>query len=157
MGYTTTFTGHLSFNKKPSKALKAYINNFSKSRRMKRDINKIKQSDANWQKNCFKGKLGTEGEYYIGNDENSIVNYNMPPSTQPSLWCDWIINDEDELVWDGIEKFYNYKEWMEYLIENFFEGDEYVLNGEIEFQGEYKEDHGFIVVKDNQVEIKTDN
>ena len=85
MGYTTTFTGHLSFNKKPSKALKAFINNFSKSRRMKRDVNEIKQSDANWQNNCFKGKLGIEGEYYIGKDENSVVNYNCPPSTQPSL------------------------------------------------------------------------
>ena len=123
---------------------------------MKRDVNKIKESDTNWQNNYFKGKLGIEGEYYIGKDENSVVNYNCPPSTQPSLWCDWIINDEDELVWDGIEKFYNYKEWLEYLIKNFFEGDGYILNGEIEFQGEFEEDHGFIVVKDNHVDIKRD-
>ena len=156
MGYTTTLTGHLSFNKKPNNELKKYINNFSKSRRMKRDVNKIKELDANWQNNCFKGKLGLEGEYYISKDENSVINYNCPPSTQPSLWCDWIINDKDELVWDGIEKFYNYKEWLEYLIKNFFEGDGYILNGEIEFQGEYEEDHGFIVVKDNHVEIKMD-
>ena len=156
MGYATTFTGHFNFNKKPNNALKEYINDFSKSRRMKRDVNKIKESDANCKNNCFKGKLGIEGEYYISKDENSDVNYNCPPSIQPSLWCDWIINDEHQLVWDGIEKFYNYKEWHEYLISNFFEGDEYILNGEIEFKGEYEEDHGFIVVENNHVEIKMD-
>ena len=156
MGYTTTFTGHLNFNKKPNNALKKYINNFSKSRRMKRNANKIKKFDSNWKNNGFKGKLGKEGEYYIGKDENSVIDNNCQPSTQPSLWCDWIINDNDELIWDGIEKFYNYKEWLEYLIANFFEGDGYILNGEIEFQGEYEEDHGFIVVKDNHVEIQKD-
>ena len=156
MGYTTNFTGHLNFNKKPTNALKEYINNFSKSRRMKRDINKIKELDANWQNNCFKGKLGIEGDYYIGKDENSVVDINCPPGNQPGLWCDWIINDDDKLVWNGVEKFYNYKEWLEYLIFHFLERDGYILNGEIEFQGEYEEDHGFIVVKDNYVEIKMD-
>ena len=120
---------------------------------MKRDVSKIKENDNEWEKNSFKGQLGTEGEYYIGKDENSIIDYNIPPSTQPELWCDWIINDNDELVWDGIEKFYSYKEWLIYLISNFFKPNNYILNGVIEFKGEYENDQGFIEVHDNNVHL----
>ena len=55
------------------------------------------------------------------------------------------------LKWDTGEKFYSYTEWLEYLIENFFERWGYILNGEVEFQGEDKSDKGIIVVKNNVV------
>ena len=55
---------------------------------------------------------------------------------------------------DGNEKFYEYEEWLRYLIKHFFEPSGYILNGEIEFQGEDYDDFGIIYVKDNVVTIK---
>ena len=157
MGYTTYFNGGLQFNKPVTRELRDYINAFSSTRRMKRDVDKIKEVYPDWKDMCFNGELGEEGEYFIGNDdfrqkETTITNYNYPPATQPSLWCQWIIFG-DELVWDEGEKFYNYVEWLEYLISNFFAPQGYVLNGEILFEGEDSEDFGTIVVTDNHVEV----
>lgn len=74
----------------------------------------------------------------------------------PGIWCDWIIDDDGELCWDGYEKFYEYSEWLEYLIKNFFEPEGYVLNGQVEFDGEEYGDSGFLVVEDNEVSMKYD-
>ena len=157
MGYTTYFNGGLKFNKPLTWELRDYINAFSSTRRMKRDVDKIKALYPDWKDMCFNGELGEEGEYFIGNDdfmqkETTIVNYNYPPATQPGLWCQWIIF-EDELVWDEGEKFYHYVEWLEYLIGHFFAPQGYKLNGEIFFRGEDSEDFGTIVVTDNHVEV----
>lgn len=72
---------------------------------------------------------------------------------QPGLWCQWIINDENELEWDNGEKFYNYIEWLKYLIEHFFEPWGVLLNGEIEWSGEEYDDKGVIRVTDNVIKI----
>lgn len=161
MGYTTEFYGSLKFNKPVTEELKNYINKFNETRRMARDPEKIKLNYPNWKEECFNGELGNEGEYFVGGKgfmgqdrDDSIINYNYPPIKQPGLWCQWIINGDDELVWDEGEKFYNYIEWLAYLISNFFEPLDYVLNGEIEFQGEDMEDFGTIVVTDNYINVE---
>ena len=161
MGYTTEFYGSLTFNKPVTDELKKYINKFNETRRMARDPEKIKLNYPNWKEECFNGELGNEGEYFVGGKgfmgqdrDDSIINYNYPPIKQPGLWCQWIINGDDELVWDEGEKFYNYIEWLAYLISNFFEPLDYVLNGEIEFQGEDMEDFGTIVVTDNYINVE---
>lgn len=69
-----------------------------------------------------------------------------------STWCHWIIED-GEVCWDGGEKFYNYIQWLEYLIGKYFEKWGIKLNGEVEFQGEYHEDRCLIVVVDNIVSV----
>ena len=161
MGYDTTFNGSLKFNKPVTDELKAYINWFSNIRHMRRDVNKIKELYPDWKNQCYKGNLGVDGAYFIGstgfmalNNDDSIIDYNKPPRCQPGLWCQWIINDAEELEWDGGEKFYNYVEWLEYFIENFFEPEGYVLNGTIEFQGEDEDDFGTIIVKCNNVTVE---
>lgn len=158
MGYTTEFNGTLKFNKPVTDELKAYINAFSDTRRMQRNNEKIKELFPNWKQRCFHGNLGQDGEYFVGGTgmcgqdrDDSIMQYNYPARTQPGLWCQWAINDDGELEWDGAEKFYNYVEWLEYLIDNFFIPDNYVLNGDIEWQGEDSEDFGIIHVVDNVV------
>lgn len=156
MGYTTDFYGSLEFNKPVAPWLINYINKFSESRRMKREPEKIKElHPASWGRLCFNGELGAEGEYYIGGHEDaSILDYNRPPAGQPGLWCQWVINEETGcLEWDGGEKFYAYEEWLNYLIDNFFEPLGYVLNGDIEWQGEESDDLGTIHVVDNIVEM----
>ena len=160
MGYTTDFNGTLKFNKEVTEELKNFINNFSNSRRMERNNEKIKEVFPDWENQCYKGNLGREGEYFIGGngfkgqgEDQSIINFNYPPITQPGLWCQWIINDNGELEWDGGEKFYCYVEWLEYLIENFFDPEGYILNGIIGYQGESFDDYGDIVVIDNDVTV----
>ena len=75
----------------------------------------------------------------------------------PGYWCQWVIgtddNGDEALVWDEGEKFYNYVEWLEYLIERFFKPEDYVLNGEVEYQGEDSDDFGVIKVVDNVVSV----
>ena len=161
MGYSTDFYGSVSFNKPIADELKNYINKFSATRRMKRDVEKIKKLFPDWDKNCFNGNLGVDGEYFVGGNgflgqdvDDSIVGYNAPPKTQPSLWCQWMIDDDGNLVWDGGDKFYNYAEWLVYLIDNFIAPSGYICNGEIEFQGEDMSDFGTIYVNDNVVTVK---
>ena len=155
MGYSTDFIGCFKFNKPVTIKLQSYINKFSYTRRMIRDNEKIKALYPDWQKKCFNGLLGVNGEYFIGDEcdnDKSIIDYN-DSGNQPGLWCQWIINDDEELVWDGGEKFYNYVEWLEYLIEHFFAPSGYVLSGEVKYQGEDYNDFGKIVVEDNMVQV----
>jgi hypothetical protein len=105
--------------------------------------------------------IGDEGEFFVGGDgfmgqdkDDSIKDYNYPPANQPGLWCQWIPNEEGtEIEWDGGEKFYDYVEWLEYLICKFLRPWGYTLNGEVEWQGEERIDVGKIVAEDNSLRI----
>jgi hypothetical protein len=159
MGYTTYFSGEFTFNKPVTEELKTYINKFSDTRRMMRDNSRIKKIYPDWRELCFNGDLGVDGAYFVGRDgfagqmnDDSIINYNNA-GNQPGLWCQWIINDRDELVWDGGEKCYNYVEWLQYLIKHFFAPLGYELNGTVDYEGEYPDDFGKIVVSDNFIKI----
>lgn len=159
MGYDTDFRGSFKFDKAVEPWLVEYVNKFCDSRRMKRDNEKIKELFPNWKDLCFNGELGTEGEYFIGgigfmgqDRDGSVLDNNRPAKTQPGLWCQWIVSEDGErLEWDGNEKFYDYEEWLRYLIDNFFTPLGYVLNGDVRWQGEDYDDFGTISVVDNEV------
>lgn len=86
---------------------------------------------------------------YLGGD---------PRKGQPDSYCQWVLCEDedgrDAIQWDGNEKFYEWKEWMEYICK-ILGKDGYVLNGRIAFQGEEVDDLGTLVVKDNVVFIET--
>jgi len=136
VGYTTEFEGSFSITPSLDIITKKFINKFSETRHVSRNIDP---------------KYGVEGEFYIHDDNSGIINSNLEPSTQPGLWCQWIINDYGRLKWDGGEKFYNYTEWLVYLIENFFAPHDYTLGGEVKYQGERSDDIGKIIVYKNIV------
>lgn len=144
MGYTTDFSGRFQLNKTLDETTKIFLKKFAETRRMKRTL---------------PPEYGVDGEFYVGgggsfgqDHEASIVDYNTPPRTQPGLWCQWIPTEDGNYIeWDGGEKFYDYVEWLEYLIKNFLAPKGYVLNGEVQWQGEDTDDVGRIVVKDNVV------
>lgn len=150
MGYSTDLFGTLKTNRQMTLDEKNFLTKFADTRRMARKVDT---------------KYGVEGEFYVdgsgmmGQDnEDNIINYNTPPKTQPSLWCQWVPTEDGRgIEWDGNEKFYKYVEWLQYLIDRVFpyileDGDEpLVLNGEIEWRGEEDDDIGRIVVKDNKV------
>ena len=101
MGYTTDFEGFITSFKPLPKKIEELINGISSTRRMARDIK----------------NYGIEGEFYIRNDKLGVIDTNKPPQTQPGLWCNWIYDSSNYRIrWNGTEKFYNYVEWLEYLL-----------------------------------------
>lgn len=155
MGYTTNFRGAFSFSRPLSKTELDFLTKFNGTRRMKRDVKKLTEVFG-------PGEYGTEGEYFVagsgfaGQDyDATIIDYNQPPMTQPGLWCQWTPNEDGtQLEWDGGEKFYNYVEWLQYLIENFFKPWGVQLNGEVEWRGEDWDDTGRISVSYNRVKAR---
>jgi hypothetical protein len=121
---------------------------------------------------------GQNGQSGHGTDK-SIIDYNVAPgqmvsqgmenfnkvwnanqarkdalTCQPGLWCSWEIEAEGEkLVWNGGEKFYDYINWLRYLIDRFFSKWGVLLNGEIHWTGEDSNDQGKIKVKNNVVKV----
>lgn len=159
MGYTTEFSGNLYTNKPVTDEFLNYINRFAAIRHMERDEEKVKLLYPDWAKHCFRyGELGNGGQYFVGGNgmeyaDKSVLNINGPAPGVPGLWCQWVMPTNCQLTWDGGEKFYDYFEWLEYLIEHFFAPSGYILNGEIAFQGEDIEDFGIISVKNNKANI----
>lgn len=163
MGYTTEFNGEFSLNKKLTKSRKEYLLKFAETRRMKRDSKKAEKLDDEIRRKVGL-PIGDDAEYFVGglgfhgqDMDESIVEYNSPPKSQPSLWCGWIPNDDGTAIeWNGREKFYSYIEWIQYLINNFLEPWGYVLNGTVEWRGEDWSDTGSIVISNNQFQVLED-
>jgi hypothetical protein len=158
MGYTTEFTGSFSLDRPLAPEHAKYLALFGSTRRMKRDAAKA----AGLPDPVREGAglpVGEEGGYFVGGKgyagqdvDASVVDGNNPPEGQPGLWCQWVPSgDGAGIEWSGVEKFYYYTEWLEYLIEHFLGRWGYVMNGEVEWQGEDSADVGKIVVTKNKV------
>lgn len=149
MGYTTDFNGKFKFNKQLDEEIYNLLVGLATTRRMKRQ--------------GLDPKYGYQGEFYFNKndfsnagqtEDTSIVDYNEPPDTQPSLWLQWIpTNDSMFLEWDGGEKFYSYIEWLEYLINKILAPHGYSLTGEVYWYGEDRDDNGIIEIVDNKISI----
>jgi len=158
MGYTTDFTGRFNLNKPLTPEHHAYLTQFSETRRMKRDASKTRERPDPIRE-AVDLAVGPEGAYFVGETGYAgqdrgpdILDHNKPPKGQPGLWCKWAPTEDGAgIEWNGMEKFYDYTEWLAYLIDHFLEPAGYVLNGEVEWQGEEPDDIGKLVVKDNQV------
>lgn len=142
MVYSTDFMGRLKLSRSATENERDYINLISDTRRMKRDVKKLMSLYNGKHGNPFaiedtpEAIYGEEGEYFTldnSDSDSSIIDYNCSPGEQPGLWCQWVITDDcSELEWNGGEKFYDYIEWLKYLIVHFFETWNIKLNGEIE-------------------------
>lgn len=144
MGYTTDFYGKFTLDRPLDEETKTFLQKLARTRRMARKL---------------PAEFGIEGEFYVdggglcGQDkESSVIDYNKPPCTQPGLWCQWTPSEDGTYIeWDGGEKFYCYVEWLQYIITRVLNPKNYLLNGEIDWQGEESDDFGKIVVVDNIV------
>jgi hypothetical protein len=162
MGYTTDFNGKFNLDKPLTPAHKNYLEKFAETRRMKRNRTKASQIE-DITRIAADLPIGKEGAYFVGakgmcgqDRDDSIVDYNTPPSGQPSLWCQWVPNNDGTAIeWDGGEKFYEYVDWIKYLIQHFIKPWGYTLNGEVEWFGESHDDRGLIVIDNNVVTTKT--
>lgn len=161
MGYTTDFYGQFEINPPLDQNQIEYLEKLSDTRRMKRDASKaaLLQDDV---REMVGLEVGEEGEYFVGgtglagqDEDDSILEYNAPPAAQPALWCQWIPAEEgSKLEWDGNEKFYNYVEWLEYIIQHFMKPWGRTLNGSVKFKGESFDDIGTIIIENNVVNVK---
>jgi hypothetical protein len=151
MGYTTDFFGRFDLDKPLSKDQAAYLVRFNETRHLQINVEEFLDADDPLRQ-AVGLPLGTEGEYFMGGDLHG--NGDLPPSTQPGLYCKWRPTDDGEgIEWDEAEKFYDYTEWLEYIINHFLKVWGYTLNGEVEWRGEDYDDVGKIYVKDNVVKI----
>lgn len=159
MGYTTDFLGDFSLDKDLDDNTKALIKGLSNTRRMSYDVNKL-ATHLNISVEDLKSKYGNNAEFYFPEYTPFpfpfyILDMNKPPANQPGLWCQWTYK-EGKIVWDGIEKFYFYIEWLVYIIKEILKPRGYTLNGEVFWQGEYANDKGEIKVINNVVYIYTE-
>lgn len=103
----------------------------------------------------WKGEDAPEGYLFnpVGQDSDvSVTDKNTPGGSCPGLWCQWRLDGSD-IVWDGGEKFYNYVEWLDWLIRFVFDPANIKFNGRIYWQGEEINDYGIIDVEDNKIDI----
>ncbi len=161
MGYTTSFEGKFNLDKPLSPNHRGYLKKFNETRRMGRDS--VKAAALPDPLRLAVGlPIGTQGAYFVGGTgfagqdrDDSIIDYNDSPKEQPGLWCQWTPNEDGTAIeWDEGEKFYNYVEWLQYLIQHFLKPWGYTLNGQVEWPGEEQGDIGKIVVTDNEVVVK---
>jgi len=158
MGYTTVFEGEFAVEPQLSPKHREYLLEFAGTRRMRRD-EALARLLPDVVREAVELPVGPEGGYFVGAGgvagqemDRSVLDYNRPPMGQPSLWCQWIPGYEGRVIhWDGGEKFYNYVEWLQYLVDNFLRPWGYRLNGEVEWSGEETRDVGRLVVRDNMV------
>lgn len=162
MGYNTEFYGSFELSEPLSFEHKNYLRKFADTRRMRRNesiLSKFKDPI----REAVGLPVGVEGEYFVGGTGNfgqdhdeSILDYNDQPRTQPCLWCQWVPSEDGtKIEWNGAEKFYGYIQWIEYLLKNFLIPWGYNLNGTVHWRGEEFGDDGKIVVKDNVVSVIT--
>jgi hypothetical protein len=164
MGYHTDFSGELSITPPLTKEQVAYIQKFNQTRRMARnELVAVKLKDE--VREAVGLPVGEQGAYFVGaggfagqSSDESVVNFNQPPKGQPSLWCQWTVSDDGTtLMWDEGEKFYNYVEWLDYLLHHFFIPWDRHLDGEIRWEGGDSDDRGTIYAKGWRIEAVADD
>ena len=151
MGYTTEFNGRFNLDKQLTDTDMEFLSKLASTRRMKRNV------DPEYG---VEGEFFVDGKGFMGQDHNdeTIIDYNNPPSTQPSLWCQWVpTSDRRGIEWDCGEKFYGYDEWLQYICDKILAPKGYILNGAVEFRGEDWVDAGLLICEDNKVRIQYNN
>jgi hypothetical protein len=163
MGYTTDFHGRFNLDRPLTPAHKAYLEAFAGSRRMARNAT-LAEKLPDPIRIAAGLPIGQDGAYYVGgkddgnfgqNKDSSVIDGNSSGRSMPGLWCQWVpTNDGAGIEWDGGEKFYEYQEWLGYLIANFLRPWGYVVNGTVTWEGEDSSDKGKLIVKDNTISHK---
>lgn len=162
MDYSITLSGQFKLDKTLDKATANLINGLAKTRRMKRNLEKLANKyEIDYQE--AKQKFGIDGEfYYDPNDfknygqtkDETIENFFSPPSTQPSIWCQWIYSNEDNIIkWNQNTKLNNFTEWIIYIIEKILKPRNYKLTGSVKWVGSDSFDKGEININNNKVRI----
>jgi hypothetical protein len=104
-GYSTSFQGSFGVETYIDDDTINLIKGLNATRRMKRDIKTLANELKISVKQCLEyyledGQLYTEGSDSL--KELNIIDANEPPIDQPSLYCKWTVDVEDNsIIWDG--------------------------------------------------------
>lgn len=140
MGYTIDFHGRFELDRELDDDLYTFLCKFNETRRIGHKL---------------PPEFGVDGEFYVGSDaphgqdrDDNVI----PPSTHPTLWCNWTPTDDRKgIEWNGSGTSYNYTEWLKYIVTNFLKPNGYILNGQVSWKGEDRNDIGYLIVIDNDV------
>lgn len=70
----------------------------------------------------------------------------------PSTYNQWnLTRDCQGIEWDGNEKFYDYEEWLQYLIDKVLTPADVNLLGSVAFSGEDVKDVGLLAIENGKV------
>lgn len=155
MGYNTNFEGRIEIDPPLNNKEINYLIKFSQTRHMTRGLGPYWVTDI---------------PYQDSNKELDVKNCNIPPPSQPGLWCNFEPSfSGTALVWNEAEKTYGAVEWIQYIIDHFlkpgaitqvlapdhgiFQHFQYnhIRNGEFIAQGEDPEDRWKLKVTNNVV------
>lgn len=165
MGFTTKFVGEFILDRELDNETFRLLQNLAKTRRVSRDTSVLVRKENISEQDVLE-KYGTEGEFYFSDKsghilekgiykrvkDETVLNRNLPPSSQPGLWCGWVPSeDRKKIVWNGLVKFYESVEWIEYIINRILSPKGYDINGEMKCFGEEPADVWEIHIKDNKV------
>ena len=153
MSYSIEFKGQFDLTPALTQDQVKYLTKFSRTRRVKRD-SQIAEILPDPIRESVGLPIGHDGEFFVGGldeyDCLSIIDTDLPPSTQPNLRCLWVpLKDGSAITWNGDEKFYGYWRWMQYIIDHFLKPWGITANGCIGLEGEDGADMGKITIKDN--------
>jgi hypothetical protein len=162
MGYHTEFEGRLRITPKLKPSHLKYLQKFNEIRHVVRDAKKL-ETVADPLREAVGLPVGDDGMFYVGGKswfdrgeekDESIINYNARTPKLPGSYCQWRPSDDGgSISWDGMERFYHYVEWLQFLIDTFFKPWGYVIDGQIHWRGEELFDIGSIVVMGNAIEL----
>lgn len=158
MGYTTEFEGHFNVTPPLTAEQVEYLSKFNKTRRVRRDPRET-QGREDPVREAVGLHVGPQGGYFVGEtglygqDQGPDVrDSNIPPAGQPGLWCQWEASaDGSRIQWDGGEKFYEYVDWLKYIVEHFLKPWGRTISGEVCWYGEDHGDRGRISADKNKV------
>jgi len=149
---------------------KYYLFNFAYTKHFKRDTNLLKKIYNN--RNGYNGKYGDEGEFFIkfltningelinnpnmysSDDIKTILDFQNPPISMPSLVCPWIPSLTGSQLLNKSNKNDDYNNeygWLKWLIDNFFRKKKYILNGNFKIENNKMVKN--IIIVDNKIKI----
>ena len=160
MSYEIEYAGQFDLNTPLTEAHRAYLDRFSSTRRMKRNVEELALTPDPIRMAALLPN-GPEGAYFVGSsafmgqdmDAPSVIEPDKPPTGQPGLWCVWSPNPEGTAIgcWEP-SPVYEFSEWLQYLITNFLIPWGYTVSGEVTLTGDDEAELGKIVVVENRVE-----
>jgi len=157
MGYNTQFEGEFTVTPALKDEHREYLERFADTCHVRRD----EQRDGKIYDPARKAAglpFGPQGAYFVGRDRSHRLGIGIderPPQGQPGYWCQWTPTEDGEgIAWNGGEKFHDYVEWINYLIEQFLKPWGYTLDGNVLWRGEDFHDEGLISVRANKVESR---
>jgi hypothetical protein len=143
MSYTTRFLGRFGLSRRLAEGEYEYLKAFAATARITRDEGRASALHDS-RREAVGLPIGPDGAYFVGGasiqdwtSDESVVNARMPPRGQPNLICQWVPSeDRCGIEWDHGPAFYEFVEWLEYLIAHFFAPWGINVNGTMRMLGE---------------------